>query len=117
MISTTAYRRLKGKISNFKIGKIYTHIPTPSEKDYKNGYIKRYFIQKVNDANAHIFEISDDTFQVYVNSDFFSAVVIFWKISGDSDEIRKANKASIKTAFEKIPNLKNYLPNLLQFSK
>ena len=117
MISTTAYRKLKKNTTNFKIGKIYTHVPNPSENDYKNGFIKRYFIQKVNDTNAIIFEVSEDTYQIYVNSEFFAVASILWKINGDSDEIRKSNAASIKTVYDRIPNLKNYLPNLIQFYK
>ena len=117
MISTTAYRKLKKNSTNFKLGILYTHVPYPTEADYKKGYIKRYFVQKVNDTNSYIFEIDNNIYQTYVNSELYSTVMILWKIFGDSDEIKKANQASIKTAFDKIPKLKNYLPNLLQFSK
>jgi len=117
MVSTTAYRKLKNNKTNFKLGILYTHVPSPTEADYKKGYIKRYFVQKVNDTNSYIFEIDTNIYEVYSTSELYSAAMILWKISGDSDEIKKANQASIKTAFDKIPKLKNYLPNLLQFSK
>jgi hypothetical protein len=117
MVSTTRYRKIKQNMTNFKLGILYTHVPSPIEADYKRGYIKRYFVQKVNDVNSYIFEIDTNIYQRYVSSELYSAVMILWKISGDSDEIKKANQASIKTAFDKIPKLKNYLPNLLQFSK
>jgi hypothetical protein len=29
---------------------INAHIPTPTEFDYKRGFIERYFVQKVNDT-------------------------------------------------------------------
>ena len=34
-----------------------SHFPKPTDGDYYNGYMERYFIQKVNDINAPIFEI------------------------------------------------------------
>ena len=40
---------------------IETHIPTPSNKDYVRGYIKRYFVQKVNDKGSPIYEVDSST--------------------------------------------------------
>ena len=37
--------------SNFNQIKINAFIPNPSDNDYKNGYIDRYFIQKANYIN------------------------------------------------------------------
>jgi hypothetical protein len=34
-----------------------SYFPKPTDGDYYNGYIERYFIQKANDINAPIFEI------------------------------------------------------------
>ena len=32
-----------------------TIVPVPTQLDYDNGYMIRYFIQKANDFNGHIF--------------------------------------------------------------
>ena len=37
---------------------IRTFIPTPNYIDYRRGYIVRYFIQRVNDKDATIYEIN-----------------------------------------------------------
>jgi hypothetical protein len=116
-INIARYNTIFKKTDLFKINKITTFIPTPLESDYINGYVKRYFTQKSNDAGAPIYEISKDLFSIYAASPFFIAVSILWRLSGSSDEISDSNLKSIKLGCKTIRNLYIYLPNTLQFSK
>mgnify|MGYP000032285934 CR=1 FL=1 len=108
---------------------IDTHIPRPSNKDYTRGYIRRYFIQKVNDKGSPIYEMDDVTHTYYNGIPQFITVQLKWRISGpktpqyDSKgividkSVSESNRISIKLNAHTIPNLKLYLPNLLQFYK
>ena len=52
MISITKYKNLildKIDTPKFYSANIKTHVPSPTENDYKKGYVTRYFSQKAND--------------------------------------------------------------------
>ena len=49
------------------------------EEDYKNGYIYRYFVQKINDLT--ITEVNKDNFND-ISSNFYVKEYIKWVISG-----------------------------------
>jgi len=116
-INITRYNKILKDTTAFEAKTIKTFIPSPLESDYINGYIKRYFIQKSNDAGAPIYEISKDLFSTYIISPFFISVSILWRIIGTNDEISESNLKSIKLGCKTIRNLYIYLPNTLQFSK
>ena len=116
MISPSRYDKLK-KGNTIKSIRIKTHVPSPSDMDYQTGYITRHFIQKVNDENAFIYEISSDDITNYNNSPFYIWVDLDWKISGDRQSIIDANKKSVIFASKRLPKIGLYLPNYLQFSK
>jgi len=107
--------------------KIDSFIPTPSEKDYERGYINRCFIQKTNDKSSVIYEVNPSRLNYYTNKSTFVGVILKWRISGkDKKEdlknpnektVKESNRIAIKLVSDKIPNLKLYLPNLLQFYK
>lgn len=106
------------KIGNlFNLPKIVTYIPTPNNNNYVVGYIIRYFIQKANDENSYIYEIDKSSFIDFVENPFYVTVQLNWRIKGTADEVIKSNKKSINIFYEKMPSLKLYLPNLLQFHK
>lgn len=111
------YFLLKPNVREFQIPQINAYIPTPSDEDYKMGYIIRYFIQKANDTSSYIFEISDESRLDFIASPFYTINSIKWKISGPLDEIREANKKSIQLGCKILPNLYLYLPNTIQFAK
>jgi hypothetical protein len=111
------YFLLKPNLNEFVLPKINAYIPTPAEKDYKMGYIIRYFIQKSNDFSSPIFEISDESRAEFIASAFYTITSITWKISGPLDEIREANRKSIQLGCKVLPNLYLYLSNPIQFSK
>lgn len=108
---------------------IDTHIPMPSDKDYKRGYIKRYFVQKVNDKGSPIYEVLSKTRNYYATKAQFITTQLKWRISGPIEQtydstgnivdkaVSESNRIAIKLVSDKIPNLKLYLPNLLQFYK
>lgn len=108
---------------------IKAHLPTPTENDYKRGYIKRYFAQKVNDMSSPIREVSDDIYINVSRNSFYVTTSLKWRISGplttitnvngriDDKGVSESNRISIQLASKKIKNLKLYLPNLLQFHK
>ena len=108
---------------------IVTIIPSPSDKDYKRGYIERNFVQKVNDKGSPIYEIDSPTKSYYNNKVQFITTELKWRVSGptttqyDSNgavidkAVADSNRIAIQLVSDKIPNLKLYLPNLSQFYK
>ena len=109
--------------------RVETYIPNPNDKDYIRGYITRYFIQSSNDTSSPIYEVSSQKYVSYTRSSNFRGVIVRWRISGSIEPIydnvgnitdkgvKQSNSVAISLAYDKIPNLKLYLPNLLQFYK
>lgn len=106
----------KKNIEDFKFS-INTFVPNPTESDYKKGYITRFFIQKANDSQSYIYEVSKDTYKEFVTNNFFVNTSLDWRINGDDVDIKKSNSESVRLASQKINKLQLYLPNLLQFRK
>jgi hypothetical protein len=108
---------------------IEAHIPKPSDKDYSRGYIRRYFVQKLNDKGSPIYEVDSKTKNYYNSKPHFSTVQLKWRVSGPTESkydskgividksVSESNRIAIKLVSYEIPNLKLYLPNLLQFFK
>ena len=122
----------KDVVKNSKLFEIKypdTIVPTPSESDYKLGFIRRYFTQKAVDISGHVYEISESTYSDYVTNPFWISTDMKWRISGpieptykdngeiDDRGIRYSNKAAINGATSKLKNIGLYLPNLVQFYK
>jgi len=107
--------------------KIPTYIPNPSDVDYNNGFIRRYFIQRGNDTSSPIFEVSSVEYTKILYKPMYIGVSIKWRISGPISEmeidsvvdkgVKESNRVAISLVNDKMPNLKIYLPNLLQFHK
>ena len=94
-----------------------SHFPKPTDGDYYNGYMERYFIQKVNDINAPIFEIDVSKSSGEDFKDYYAIVSIQWRLTGIPQEIMESNSNSVRAAITTIPNISHYLSNLLQFAK
>lgn len=128
----------KMKIDRYKtITKVPTHrfvdssivsfIPTPTESDYSVGYIRRYFVQNAVDSTLPIYEVSKSEYSRVLTKPIYTGVSLKWRISGPISEtyinsvldkgVRESNRISISLVSDTIPNLKFYLPNLLQFHK
>lgn len=116
-ISLGKYNKISNLEGDFDTPYINTNIPHPTEVDYKRGYISRYFIQKINDVNSNIFEISKDNFSMFNNNVFYNCVILDWRITGTKEDIKNSNSISVKLASKNMPKLMMYLPNYLQFSK
>jgi hypothetical protein len=118
MVNSFRYKEInKSNLIEFKLPKIIPYIPSPTDTDYKRGYITRYFIQKANDSKSFIYEISSSNYNKFAISPFYTQVPLDWRILGTDDEIRNSNMKSLKIAQTKIPSIQLYLPNLLQFRK
>lgn len=104
-------------------------IPTPTEFDYKKGFIKRYFVQKTNDKGSPITEVNATNFSKYKNNPYYTVAFLTWRIQGPKTteynedgsimdkSVSQSNRISISLLKDTMPNLKLYLPNLLQFYK
>lgn len=103
--------------------------PVPNEKDYKRGYITRYFAQKTNDSNSPIYETSQIEFRKLQSIPLYNTTHLRWRISGPLTEekigageivdkgVKESNKISIRLASDLIRKLNLYLPNHRQFHK
>lgn len=106
-----------------------TIVPTPTQSDYENGFINRYFAQRVNDSNGFVFEIDLQEYHILIKNPHWTLQKMSWRISGPSNPVYNnvgllidkgviaSNSASISIASDKIKNINFYLPNLLQFHK
>jgi hypothetical protein len=108
---------LEGSDDEFRIPPINTIIPSPTENDYKIGYIQRYFIQKRSDDSAYIYEVEKYYYTDILSNSFFKGVTLKWKISGIGEEVRQMNQKSVSYASANMKALPLYLPNHLQFHK
>ena len=123
------YKDVAKNLKQFSIKLPNTIVPSPTIDDYDSGYIIRYFIQKANDENAHIFEINQKEYERYKENVFWIIGELKWrirgplnttyKINGDIDDVGviNANKASIARISQTLKNVGLYLPNLSQFYK
>lgn len=116
-MSKERYDKIIKKDVNFRPVKIKAFRPNPNEFDYKRGYITRYFVQKINDETAPIYEIDENGFDVFGNNTFYQTTSIDWKIIGTDEQIKDANSKSILLGAKKLKALSLYFPNLLQYRK
>jgi hypothetical protein len=106
-----------------------TIVPSPTDDDYSNGVIDRYFTQKVNDTNGFVYEINLNTYNELKLNPYWAIENIKWRLSGPLDSVydengkiidkgvRNSNIASIAEGQKVIKNLNLYLINNLQFYK
>lgn len=62
--------------------------PIPTVQDYADGYIKRYFIKKINENS--ILEVSYLTTSS-INANLYKTVEVKWKISGPKNNVYKGS--------------------------
>ena len=123
------YRELRGANGFSKDRGINATIPIPDDNDYPKGYVTRFFIQKVNDKGAPIYEVSNVDYSSFNSNVQYNTTSLRWRISGPVNTvvdtrgnvsdmgIKESNRMSVKLASNIIINLKLYLPNLVQFVK
>jgi hypothetical protein len=121
------YRKL---VKGFKTAQSLKEIfPSPSEEDYRKGYITRFFAQLANDKNSPVYEINTNTFTRISQQPDYTTVSVRWRITGnlqkefDNDNniidfgVRESNKRALKLHFNVMPALKYRIVNYLQFYK
>jgi len=103
--SDTDYYNILNRQDNLKIESKAT---LPTDDDYLNGMMKRYFAKKTNESSSPAFEVSADDF---LSSPLYDYVSINWNIKGDKEEVLKKNRFNVAVASKKIPNVGKLLPN------
>jgi hypothetical protein len=116
-MSIDRYNSISKSSREFKLPSIVSFIPTPNDKNYQNGYIVRYFVQKANDTSSPIYELNRNSYNRILDTPFYTTVSLDWRLTGSNEDVKKSNSASIRIASETIPKIQLYLPNLLQFHK
>jgi hypothetical protein len=123
------YKDVVNNLNLFDIKFPNTIVPSPTSDDYNLGFIMRYFIQKANDSNAHVFEIDLKTYELYKENPHWKVIEVKWRIKGplnttykndgeiDDKGVKNSNQAAINRASFFLKNVGLYLPNLLQFHK
>jgi len=123
------YKDIAKNIENFTLQIPKTVIPIPTEFDYDNGFIRRYFIQKTNDSNGFVFEVSEEVHDELRDNPFWKVADLKWRITGPKQTVYNqkgelsdigveiTNKEIINLTSNTIKNISLYLPNLLQFHK
>lgn len=123
------YKDVVTNLNLFEIKLPLTIVPTPTDEDYNLGFITRYFTQKRNDDNSHIFEINESVYETYSENPHWKTAEMRWRIRGpqnttykidgsiDDKGVIDSNKAAITRVSQTLKNIRLYLPNLLQFYK
>jgi len=126
-IDSFRYMQLRPDIKILNNIKLISHRPIISSKNLNDGYINRYFVQKINET--WIIEINELLYKQLVNdgieSKLYQFVSITWYISGNiqdlvygittSTGIITKNLQQIQNASKIIPNITTKLSNPLEF--
>ena len=99
-MSLDRYVEIKSVPQSFKNVKVNAYIPTPTDADYKKGYLVRYFVQKANDDNSPIFEIKKQALTKFSSNPFYLTTSLDWRLVGTDEKIKNSNSASVKLASE-----------------
>jgi hypothetical protein len=125
------YNKVAKNLALFEVKYPQTIVPQPTNGDYEAGFIRRYFARKSNDKAGYVFEIPETEYSNLFNkkSPYWVIVSLKWRIKGPAEKtfkpdgtvadigVRDSNKAALGIAAADIPNIKLYIPNLLQFYK
>jgi len=81
--------------------------PQLKDSDYSDGSIQRYFIQKANDVNSKIHEISKEDFSK--NLTLYNKIMIDWTISGAKEDAVLENLENIADAEQAFKGISKML--------
>lgn len=105
----------------YKYPVFYITMPTPD--DYKVGTVTRYFAQKINEPNI-IIEIdakqaksANRSNKVGINRYIWNVQSIEWTISGNTEQVIKANTKVLTFTEQRMPGISTYLYDPLEFHK
>lgn len=113
----TPYDVLK-KINSFKITYLPVYSPTlPTQQDYQNGEMRRYFCKKTNEIIY--LEINKETYDKLVKRDpqilwqLYQPFNLPWRISGDLANVVSVNIniVALTSTQQNLPRLAEYLKN------
>ena len=116
-MSVDRYNNLISLDVDFLPPLIIAYTPKLKEIDYNRTYITRYFIQKANDENGVITEISYKIYTSFLDNPFYNIVSLDWVVVGEESEVREKNKKSILYTSKTMKAIPLYLQNPLQFLK
>ena len=120
---TSNYVRQLTRIKNHTLYSQYTNITSPKREkypfnynlqlkddDYSAGSIQRYFVQKANDVNAQIYEISEKDFNEELI--LYNKIMIDWTISGAKEDAVLENLENIADAEQTFKGINKILTPL-----
>jgi len=81
-----------------------------TDKDYDAKSIIRYFIQKANDKNALVYEISESDFNK--NLTLYNKTSFNWVISGIKEDVRRQNTITIRNTERNFKGINKILTPL-----
>ena len=102
--------------------------PNPSDADYSNGFIVRYFVKKKTTYNNPIHEVSGEQFNSLSKNPFYNCISLYWEIT-DTQMLSKKNSDQVPLSVSEInqneiieveqilPGIKSKLKNTLEFYK
>jgi hypothetical protein len=101
------YKQLKPNINiNFKTPNVATVNIT--EQDIKIGFIRRYFIKKIN--NDKIIEIDLKQFDNWksglIDKNMYSAIRVLWYISGEKQDVISSNNKNLGVVSKNIQQIR-----------
>lgn len=99
--------------------------PAPTDYDYANGFVNRYFVQKRNTPAFSIIEVSEQTYSKVVQSanplaidgTLYNKVKLEWRIAGKREYVKQVNKTAIDRAQAVLPGIALKLRKLDEFLK
>jgi len=89
----------------------------PTDEDYKNGYINRYFLKSTSDKYSGIFEVNEKNYNKFKNNQYYKNIIIKWFISGDKNTVSEKNLKNIKNSLKFEQEILYLLINSLEFYK
>lgn len=103
---------------------VTNYFVTVTPEDYKNGYITRFFIQKINEpfkiyeVNTPMFKALNTANQPGPNGRIYRRDLIQWTIVGDINTLRAKNSLAIQALERTLPGIGTYvLTDLTEFAK
>lgn len=98
----------------------YPYYPTPTEENYKLGFITRYFIKRRNANFTTIIEISPSDYNKYfdggdLDANLYVATKVNWRISGSG--IEDTNRKLIQLKEQLFPGFSFFFKDFKKFSR
>lgn len=125
IVDTNENLKLKLNLNDFNFELPVPFLPSPSDNDYRIGFIDRYVVGRVNTTS--ITEVSLDVYDTIVNP-LYIKTEFRWKIVGPlnskysnkillQEGVIDYNKKQILNLNNKIPGSKDLFTNYTQFYK